>query len=116
LLQPLLQEAQDPENYPLFALMPPGRHQTAKVKVFIDFLIERIGSAPWRMDVERSQAQFVLGRQLRNRLMALDRLKRDLFELSRKPSPPPHGGLPSIMAESTLTGCLRKGPPLAVLP
>jgi hypothetical protein len=40
--------------------------------------------------------------------MALD-LKRDLFELSRKPSPPPHGGLPSIMAESTLTGCLRKG-------
>src|SRR5437870_4128925 len=40
--------------------------------------------------------QFVLGRQLRNRLVALDRLKRDLrFELSRKPSPRPHGGLPS---------------------
>jgi hypothetical protein len=30
--------------------------------------------------------------------MALDRLKRDLFELSQKPSPPPHGGLPSIMS------------------
>jgi hypothetical protein len=28
--------------------------------------------------------------------VALDRLKRDLrFELSRKPSPRPHGGLPS---------------------
>src|SRR6266404_4943468 len=27
LLQPLLQDTQDPEPYPLFALMPPGRHQ-----------------------------------------------------------------------------------------
>src|SRR6202034_1582980 len=39
------------------------------------------------------RVQFVLGRQLRNRLVALDRLKRHLrFELSRKPSPRPHGG------------------------
>ena len=37
--------------------------------------------------------QLVLGRQLRDRLMALDRLKRHLgFELSRKPSPRSHGG------------------------
>src|SRR6266436_6404904 len=28
LLQPLLQEAQDPETYPLFALLPPGLHHT----------------------------------------------------------------------------------------
>jgi len=54
LLQPLLQDAQDPESYPLFALQPPGRHQAAKVRVFIDFLIERLGSAPWRMGVKRS--------------------------------------------------------------
>src|SRR6202030_1051662 len=40
LLEPLLQEAQDPETYPLFALLPPGRHQAPKVKAFIDFLIE----------------------------------------------------------------------------
>src|ERR1700716_520898 len=46
LLQPLLQDAQGPETYPLFALLPPGRHQAPKVKVFIDFLIERLGSAP----------------------------------------------------------------------
>ena len=48
LLQPLLQDVQDPETYPLFALLPPGHHQAPKVKVFIDFLIERLGSAPWR--------------------------------------------------------------------
>jgi DNA-binding transcriptional LysR family regulator len=49
LLQPLLQDAQDPETYTLYALLPPGRHQAPKVRVFIDFLIERLGSAPWRV-------------------------------------------------------------------
>ena len=53
LLQPLLQDAQDPETYPLFALMPPGHHQAPKVRAFIDFLIERLGSAPWRTVVRR---------------------------------------------------------------
>jgi DNA-binding transcriptional LysR family regulator len=53
LLQPLLQGAQDPQAYPLYALMPPGRHQAPKVRVFIDFLIERLGSAPWRTGVGR---------------------------------------------------------------
>ena len=53
LLQPLLQDAQDPETYPLFALLPPGRHQAPKVRVFIDFLIERLGFAPWRTGVIR---------------------------------------------------------------
>jgi DNA-binding transcriptional LysR family regulator len=51
LLQPLLQDAQDPETYPLFALLPPGRHQAPKVRIFIDFLIQRLSSAPWRMGV-----------------------------------------------------------------
>ena len=48
LLKLLLQDAQDPEVYPLYALMPPGRHPAPKVKVLIDFLIERLGCAPWR--------------------------------------------------------------------
>src|SRR5262249_28915295 len=48
LLQILLQDAQDPEINPFYALMPPGRHQSAKAKAFIDFLIERLGSGPWR--------------------------------------------------------------------
>src|SRR6266481_6055694 len=48
LLQPLLLDAQDAESYPLYALLPPGRHQAPKVRAFIDFLVERLGSAPWR--------------------------------------------------------------------
>jgi DNA-binding transcriptional LysR family regulator len=53
LLQPVLQDAQDPETYTLYALLPPGRHQAPKVKAFIDFLIERLGSAPWRIGAKR---------------------------------------------------------------
>jgi len=53
LLQSLLQDMQDPETYPLFALMPPGHNQAPKVRAFIDFLIERLGSAPWRKGVKR---------------------------------------------------------------
>jgi DNA-binding transcriptional LysR family regulator len=48
LLEPVLQDVQDPGAYPLFALQPPGRHQAPKVRVFIDFLVERLGSTPWR--------------------------------------------------------------------
>src|SRR5271155_2274964 len=45
------------------------------------------------------RVQFVLGRQLCNRLVALDRLKCYLgLELSRKPSPRPHGGSSSASA------------------
>jgi DNA-binding transcriptional LysR family regulator len=47
-LVPLLQDFQDPATYPLFALQPAGRHQAPKVRAFIDFLVERLGSAPWR--------------------------------------------------------------------
>jgi DNA-binding transcriptional LysR family regulator len=47
-LEPLLQDVQDLEKYPLWALLPPGRHQAPKVRAFLDFLIERLGSAPWR--------------------------------------------------------------------
>jgi DNA-binding transcriptional LysR family regulator len=47
-LEPLLQDFRDPERYPLWALLPPGRHQTPKVRAFLDFLIERLGAAPWR--------------------------------------------------------------------
>jgi DNA-binding transcriptional LysR family regulator len=48
LLEPLLQDSHEPESFPLWALMPPGRQRALKVKVFLDFLIERLGSAPWR--------------------------------------------------------------------
>jgi DNA-binding transcriptional LysR family regulator len=48
LLEPLLQDLHEPESFPLWAVMPPGRQRALKVKVFLDFLIERFGSAPWR--------------------------------------------------------------------
>jgi DNA-binding transcriptional LysR family regulator len=47
-LEPLLQDAQDPEKYPLWALLPPGRHHPPKLRAFLEFLVERLGSAPWR--------------------------------------------------------------------
>jgi DNA-binding transcriptional LysR family regulator len=49
ILEPLLQDLQEPENFPLWAILPPGRQRTPKVKVFLDFLMEHFGSAPWRI-------------------------------------------------------------------
>jgi DNA-binding transcriptional LysR family regulator len=48
LLEPLLKDFQEPENFPLWAMLPPGRQRAPKVRVFLDFLIERFGPAPWR--------------------------------------------------------------------
>lgn len=48
LLEPLLQSLEVPGGFPFWALMPPGRQRAPKVRVFLDFLIERFGSAPWR--------------------------------------------------------------------
>jgi DNA-binding transcriptional LysR family regulator len=53
LLEPVLQDWQEPETFPLWAVLPPGRQRTPKVRVFLDFLIERFGSAPWR--IQRNQ-------------------------------------------------------------
>lgn len=50
-LVPLLQEVQVQGGYPLWALLPPGKHRSPKVKVFLEFLAERIGLAPWRASV-----------------------------------------------------------------
>jgi DNA-binding transcriptional LysR family regulator len=48
LLEPLLQDFQEPGGFPLWAMLPPGRLRTPKVRVFLDFLIDRFGPAPWR--------------------------------------------------------------------
>jgi DNA-binding transcriptional LysR family regulator len=48
LLEPLLLDVQVSEGYPLWALLPPGRQRSPKIKVFLEFLAERLGSAPWR--------------------------------------------------------------------
>ena len=49
MLEPLLQDWQETEGFPLWAIMPPGRQRIPKVKVFLDFLTERFGRAPWRL-------------------------------------------------------------------
>ena len=49
LLEPLLKDFQEPESFPLWAMLPPGRQRTPKVRVFLDFLAERFGPAPWRL-------------------------------------------------------------------
>jgi DNA-binding transcriptional LysR family regulator len=48
LLVPLLEDLQEPESFPLWAISQPGRHRMPRVKVFLDFLMERFGEAPWR--------------------------------------------------------------------
>jgi hypothetical protein len=47
-LEPILEDFQEPETYPLWAVLPPGRLQTPKVRVFLEFLVGHFGSAPWR--------------------------------------------------------------------
>jgi DNA-binding transcriptional LysR family regulator len=37
------------EPFPLSALYLAGRHRLPKVRVFLDFLVERFGSCPWRI-------------------------------------------------------------------
>jgi DNA-binding transcriptional LysR family regulator len=47
-LEPLLLDAQVSEGYPLWAVLPPGRQRSPKVKAFLEFLADRLGAAPWR--------------------------------------------------------------------
>jgi len=49
LLVPLLTDIHHVEPLPLTALYLAGRHRLPKVRVFLDFLVERFGSAPWRV-------------------------------------------------------------------
>lgn len=48
LLEPVLQDLEVPGGFPFWALMPPGRQRAPKVRVFLDFLVERFCAAPWR--------------------------------------------------------------------
>ena len=49
LLVPLLADAHYAEPVALSALYLAGRHRLPKVRVFLDFLIERFSSAPWNI-------------------------------------------------------------------
>ena len=48
LLVPLLADFHHSEPLPLSALYLAGRYRLPKVRVFIDFLVERFARAPWR--------------------------------------------------------------------
>jgi DNA-binding transcriptional LysR family regulator len=47
-LVPLLTDVHKRELVPLSAVYALGRHRLPKMSVFLDFLVERFGSAPWR--------------------------------------------------------------------
>ena len=53
LLVPLLTDLHHVEPLPLNALYLAGRHRLPKVRVFLDFLVEKFGSAPWRNIAQR---------------------------------------------------------------
>ncbi len=45
----LLTDVHHVEPFPLAAIYPAGRQRLPRVAVFIEFLVERFGSAPWRL-------------------------------------------------------------------
>jgi DNA-binding transcriptional LysR family regulator len=48
LLVPLLVDQHVVEPVPVSAVYPQGRHRMAKVRAFVEFVVERFASAPWR--------------------------------------------------------------------
>ncbi|SRR5712691_91233 len=59
LLVPLLTDVHYAEPLPLSALYLAGRHRLPKVRVFLDFLVERFSSAPWRVKAHEPVAPLV---------------------------------------------------------
>lgn len=55
-LVPLLGEHHLVEPVPVSAVYPQGRHRMLKVRVFIDFLVERFADAPWSTRAKRPEA------------------------------------------------------------
>jgi len=57
LLVPLLTDVHHVERLPLSALYLAGRHRLPKVRVFLDFLVQRFARAPWRITGNQTAAQ-----------------------------------------------------------
>jgi DNA-binding transcriptional LysR family regulator len=55
-LVPLLQDVHHSELLPLHAVYPQGRHRSPKVAAMVEFLVERFGTAPWRIAPRRKAA------------------------------------------------------------
>lgn len=54
-LVPLLTAFHLDAPVPVSAVYPAGRHRMAKVRAFIDFLVERFSGTPWRLSLEKTQ-------------------------------------------------------------
>jgi DNA-binding transcriptional LysR family regulator len=52
-LRPVLKDSLVAESVPLSAVYPQGRHRMPKVRVFLDFLVERYSHSPWRPSYAR---------------------------------------------------------------
>ncbi|MER1966327.1 LysR family transcriptional regulator [Castellaniella sp. GW247-6E4] len=50
-LVPVLDDFHVVDPIPLFAVYPQGRHRMPKVRVFLDFMLERFSHGPWRSGV-----------------------------------------------------------------
>jgi DNA-binding transcriptional LysR family regulator len=48
MLLPVLEDWQELDNFPLWATYRSGRDRVPRIKAFLEFLMERFGSAPWR--------------------------------------------------------------------
>jgi len=44
----VLKDAHIEHGYPVWAVLPPGRQRSAKVKVFLDFMAQSLNLAQWR--------------------------------------------------------------------
>jgi DNA-binding transcriptional LysR family regulator len=53
LLVPLFVDEHIPDTLPVSAVYPQGRHRMAKVRAFVDFVVERFKGAPWRQWTNR---------------------------------------------------------------
>jgi DNA-binding transcriptional LysR family regulator len=56
-LVPLLTDIHHVEPFPLAAIYPAGRQRLPRVAVFLEFVVERFGHAPWRRPGLPAQAR-----------------------------------------------------------
>jgi DNA-binding transcriptional LysR family regulator len=54
-LVPILTDWHHVEPVPLYATYPSGKNLSPKVRAMVDFLVERFGSAPWRLTAKKAK-------------------------------------------------------------
>ncbi len=66
-LIPVLADQYDPAPVPMWLLTPPGRQRAARVAAFMQFCLDRFGSAPWREALAASPGRRVLAAPLQSK-------------------------------------------------